>query len=92
MSRKQLVPNNVLVSNHAPSARDGDMYYDKTMGRLRFFVNGSWNDIAYLSDINAANNNVDGGLFSTTLFSNNIDGGLYNTTLFDVIIDSGVLV
>jgi len=93
MSRKQLVPLNAYTSPTAPSGRTGDMYFDTTTFRLRIYYNGSWNDLAYLSDLtNLSPSGIDGGYANSFVFDDILNGGGPATISFDAIIDAGVLV
>lgn len=51
MSIKRLTPLNIYLGQVAPQAKEGDMYYDETTNKLRIFVEGSWNDLAFLSNV-----------------------------------------
>lgn len=92
MSRKQLVPNNIYTAYVEPTAHEGDVYFDKTLNRLRIYFDNSWSDLAYVTDLSTTSNAIFGGYYDTQLFADSIDGMYYNTDPFDVIIDGGALV
>lgn len=89
---KRLIPLSNYTSSTEPIGQDGEMYFDIATSRLRIYFDEQWHDLALLSDTNAAQSDIDGGIANTFSFTNNIDGGEPNTNTFNAIIDAGVLI
>ena len=69
MSRKALVPVNVLASATQPTGvHAGDLYFDTGLRALYLFDGSAWIEAASALS-------VDGGSYNTTTFAVSIDGG-----------------
>lgn len=78
MSRKSLVPVNLLAGTAAPSTptlRPGDTYYNTTDGQLYIYTGSAWV--------------ASGGSSGTQLIFTGFDGGSAATTVFDLTLDIG---
>lgn len=69
MSKKALVPINMLASSSQPAGKyAGDMYFDTGLKALYLFDGSAWIEAASALS-------VDGGFYNTTTFAVSIDGG-----------------
>ena len=86
MSRKALVPINVLSSGVEPTGRyDGDVYFN-SLSQSFFVYNGvSW--IEFLPNIQPVTE--DGGVVGSSYDTYTLDGGSASTTDFETTFDGG---
>ena len=86
MSRKALVPINVLSSGVEPTGRyDGDVYFN-SLSQSFFVYNGvSW--IEFLPNIQPVTE--DGGVVGSSYDTDTLDGGSASTTDFETTFDGG---
>jgi hypothetical protein len=84
MSKKSLVPVNVLASGVEPAGQHaGDLYFDTETQSLKLFNGVVW--IEFLAVIPG----LDGGLPSTVSFASSLDGGAVNQVVFEGTISGG---
>jgi hypothetical protein len=86
MSRKALVPINVLSSGVEPTGQyDGDVYFN-SLSQSFFVYNGvSW--IEFLPNIQPVTE--DGGVVGSSYDTTTLDGGSAGTTDFETTFDGG---
>jgi len=86
MSKKALVPVNVLASGVQPVGQHaGDLYFDTETQALRLFNGVVW--IEFMAVIPG----LDGGNPATMSFAETLDGGLPNQVLFEGTISGGAV-
>ena len=84
MSKKALVPVNVLASSVQPTGQHaGDLYFDTESESLKLFDGVRW--IEFLAVIPG----IDGGVPSTMSFAEDLDGGVPNQVVFEGTISGG---
>lgn len=84
MSKRALVPVNVLASGVQPTGQyAGDLYFDTETETLKLFNGVIWLEFA------ATAQPIDGGLPSTASFASTLDGGEANQLTFDGSINGG---
>ena len=86
MSKKALVPINVLSSGVEPTGRnDGDVYFN-SLSQSFFVYNGvSW--IEFLPNIQPVTE--DGGVVGSSYDTTTLNGGIPGTTSFETTFDGG---
>ena len=86
MSKKALVPVNVLASGSQPVGQHaGDLYFDTETQALRLFNGLVWIEFMAIMP------GLDGGLPSTMSFTETMDGGAPNQVLFEATISGGAV-
>ena len=84
MSKKALVPVNVLSSNHEPTGLyAGDVYFNENTQSLFIYNGGSW--VEFIPTVASEN----GGTPSSTYSGTAIDGGTPEPTTFEYVYDGG---
>ena len=86
MSKKSLVPINVLSSSIEPTGQyDGDVYFN-SQSQSFFVYNGvTW--LEFLPNIQPVTE--DGGIVGSSYETTDLDGGLPSTTIFETTFDGG---
>ena len=83
------IPSPVVETGSAypeSNVENGQLFYNTSNGRTAIYFDSLWKEFAYVTDTD-----LDGGLYSTTVFDNSIDGGTPTTTVFVGAYDGGTL-
>jgi len=84
MSKKALVPVNVLSSNHEPTGLyAGDVYFNENTQSLFIYNGGSW--VEFIPTVASEN----GGSPSSVYEGTSIDGGTAELQTFEYVYDGG---